>query len=110
MRSKLPPPVTKNRKRVALAFAAVVDIVQLALIPLFAQGVAAPVEDIVDIVTAMVLVFMLGARWRLAIAFALELVPWVTLFPTWTAVVLSLPTTEAPALPPSEAPHEAPPR
>ena len=41
--------------------------------------------------TAVAILAIVGFQWRLAIALAAELVPGVDLFPTWTAVVASLP-------------------
>jgi hypothetical protein len=86
-----PQPLSKKRKAVALAVAAAADILQLAVFPAFVEGAASPFEDGLDFAIAIVLLLVLGFQWRLLFAFALELVPGATLFPTWTAVVLSLP-------------------
>ena len=87
----------------ALAIAGAADLIQLAFIPLFFEGAASPFDDALDAVTAVALLVALGFRWRLAFALAAELVPGVALFPSWTAVVLSVPSA-APALPPSPPP------
>ena len=99
--------VSPRKKHLALAIAGIADIVQIAIFPLFAEGAISPYEDALDAVIAIVLFLVLGKSWRLALAFALELVPGLDLFPTWTAVVLSIPTQQAlpaqdtaPALPP----------
>lgn len=92
--------VPAKRKKIALAVAAVADVVQLVFMPIFIEGAASPFEDALDIVIAVVLVAVLGFHVRLVLAFATELIPGVDLFPTWTAVVASLPTA-APAARPS---------
>jgi hypothetical protein len=94
-----PRPVSSRRKAVALAIAALADVLQLAVFPAFAEGAASPFEDALDAVVALLLVAVLGFSWRLAAAFALELVPGADLFPTWTAVVVSLPSESPAALP-----------
>ncbi len=101
-------PVSRRRKAVALAVAAAADILQIAIFPAFVEGAASPFDDVLDAVTALVLLFVLGFRWRLAMAFAAELIPGVALFPSWTAVVISVPSVAAPALPaPAAEPGES---
>jgi hypothetical protein len=98
-------PVSRKRKAVALAIAAAADVLQIAVFPAFIEGAASPFDDALDAVIAVTLLVVLGFRWRLAFALAAELVPGVALFPSWTAVVLSVATT-APA--PPELPPPAP--
>ncbi len=43
---------------------------------------------------AVLLVALLGFRWRLMFALGLEMVPGAQLFPSWTAFLISLPTVE----------------
>ena len=85
--------LTGKRKTVALAIAGASDLLQVALAPLFGEGGASPAEDALDLATAAVLLTVLGFEWRLVAAFMMELIPGATLFPTWTAAVLSLPVT-----------------
>jgi hypothetical protein len=85
--------LTGKRKTVALAIAGASDLLQVALAPLFGEGGASPAEDALDLATAAVLLSVLGFEWRLVAAFMMELIPGATLFPTWTAAVLSLPVT-----------------
>jgi hypothetical protein len=92
------PTTTKKRRAIALAVAAAADVLQVAVFPAFVEGAVSPFEDVLDAVVAVALVAILGLRWRLAVAIALELVPGMDLFPTWTAVVFSV-KVEAPALP-----------
>jgi hypothetical protein len=92
------PPVPAARWNVALVVALVADALELGLAPVFGGGALAIPDDVLDLVTAFVLLVALGPRPRLVAALALELVPGATLLPTWTAVVLSLPRAPA-ALP-----------
>src|SRR5258706_13443741 len=84
--------LTKRRKWTALAVAAASDALQVALFPVFVEGVVSPWEIALDVATAVVILLLCGFKWRLAIALATELVPGIDLFPTWTALVLTLPT------------------
>ncbi|MBS2033262.1 MAG: hypothetical protein JST54_35640 [Deltaproteobacteria bacterium] len=95
----LPPepskkPFSRSRKGIALAIAGMADLIQVAFLPLFGEGFASPAEDVLDFATAAALLGVLGFHWRLAGAFAIELVPGAALFPSWTAAVLSLNLTE----------------
>jgi hypothetical protein len=90
----VPGAVSPRRKKIALALAGVADLVQLGFFPVFGEGALSPADDALDVVVALLLLVTLGFKWRLAGALAVELVPGATLFPTWTAVVISLPTHE----------------
>jgi hypothetical protein len=90
-----PSAVTSRRKKLALAVAALADAAQLGFLPIFGEGALSIPDDVLDAAVALVLLLTLGFRWRLAMALLVELVPGATLFPTWTAVVLSLPTSPA---------------
>jgi hypothetical protein len=90
------PAVSMKRKTLAFAIAVVADLMQLVLFPFFSGGAASPLDDGLDIVVAVSLLFLLGYSHRLALAFAIELVPGVDLFPTWTAVVASIPARATP--------------
>jgi hypothetical protein len=89
--------VSRRRRAVALTVAIVADALQLVLWPAFSGGAASPVDDALDAVVALVLLGTLGFSGRLALALALELVPGADLFPTWTAVVLTIPIQPADA-------------
>jgi hypothetical protein len=97
--------VTVRRKRIALAIAGMADLAQAGFFPIFGEGVLSIPDDVLDVAIAVLLLLTLGFRWRLALAFAIELIPGATLFPTWTATVLSMPTlpeegtARAPTLP-----------
>jgi hypothetical protein len=87
--------VSPTRKRIALAIAGLADAVQLGLFPIFAEGVVSIPDDALDAVVAVLLVVTLGWSWRLSVALGAELVPGLSLFPTWTAFVLMV-RSEAP--------------
>ncbi len=87
-----PAAVDPTRKKIALGIAAIADLVQVGAFPIFSEGALSIPDDALDVGVAFVLLLVLGFRWRLLFSLALELVPFATLFPTWTAVVLSLPT------------------
>jgi hypothetical protein len=94
------PPITKAQKRAALAVAGVIDTLQWLVLPATGIGFLSPVQDGIDIVAVIVLVAICGFKWQFAAGFLLELLPVVTLFPTWTALVLTLSTrTEDPGFP-----------
>src|SRR5215472_6531798 len=102
-RGALAEPVSRRRKWLALAVAALADAIQTGLFPAFIEGAISPADDGLDAVTAVLLLIILGFRWRLAFALATELIPGVDLFPTWTAVVVSVPAELKKELPPKGA-------
>jgi hypothetical protein len=85
------PGVSPRRKKIAFGVAALSDVVQMAVFPAFVEGAASPFEVALDVATAVAILAIVGFRWRLAIALVAELVPGADLFPTWTAVVATLP-------------------
>lgn len=52
------------------------------------------VQWVLDAVTALVLFVVLGVRWVLLTALAVEAVPGLQLFPAWNLVVAALAATE----------------
>jgi hypothetical protein len=97
----VPRGISPARKRLAVAIAAASDLAQWFFFPAFVEGAASPFEVALDAVTALAILLVVGFQWRLAIALVAELVPGLDMFPTWTAVVLSLTATPPPALPPA---------
>ena len=86
-----PAAVPAKRRNIALGIAIIADLIQAGAFPVFWEGAASPPDDVLDVLIAGTLILLLGFRWRLLMAFALELVPGVALFPSWSAVVFSLP-------------------
>ena len=80
-----------QKKKIALAIAALADAVQLGLFPVFVAGGLSIPDDVLDAAVALALVIALGWRWQLAVALAIELVTGAAVFATWTAFVAMLP-------------------
>ena len=79
----------KNPKmRWALLIAVVSDVLGFAVVLL------PPVQWTVDAITAVALLLVLGYRWKLLVALAIEVVPAIQVFPAWTLVVLAIAATE----------------
>jgi hypothetical protein len=91
-----PGAISRTRKRIALGIAVVSDLVQWAFFPVMSEGAASPFEIALDAFTALLIVAVVGFQWRLLIALVAELVPGLDMFPTWAAVVLSLPVAPGP--------------
>jgi len=84
------PPISQRQKAAALIVAGTADFLQITLLPLL--GLAYPLDDAIDIVCAIILILICGIKWQFVLAFLIELVPGLDLFPTWTAVVLLMST------------------
>ena len=76
--------------RIALLLAVIADALQLALLPFFVEGAESPVADLVDVVMAAILYFLLGWHWEFLPSFAAKLVPGVDLVPLWTLAVANV--------------------
>ncbi len=76
------------RWRWALLIAVVSDILGIAL------ALSPPAFWVVDGVTAVLLLAVIGFRWPLFISLAIEAVPFLQVFPFWTLVVLAIAGTE----------------
>jgi hypothetical protein len=93
--------LTPRRKKVALVIAALADVLQLGLFPVFSGGALSIPDDVLDAAVAVALLVTTGFRWQLVASLTVELVPGLALFPSWTAFVATLPTDQAkdPSLP-----------
>lgn len=60
----------------------------------FGLVLAPPIYWVVDAATAGLLFIVLGFRWGLLAALAVEAVPGLQVFPAWTLVILALSATE----------------
>ncbi len=76
--------------RAALIVAILADALQLAIFPLFVEGAASPADDILDLVVAGVLSYLLGWHWEFLPSFAAKLVPGVDFVPLWTLAVANV--------------------
>lgn len=84
--------VSRPRKIVALLVAGLADLLQLVLFPMFVEGALSPLDWAVDGVIVVALTLVLGFKWRILLGLGVELIPGLDLFPTWTALVLSIPS------------------
>ncbi len=78
------------RMRAALLLAIVADLVQLIVFPLFVEGAASPVDDILDLCMAGVLSLLLGWHWEFLPSFMAKLLPAIDLVPLWTLAVANV--------------------
>ena len=78
------------KMRIAMALAVVADVVQMALFPLFIEGAASPVDDVLDLAMAGVLSYLVGWHWEFAPSFIGKLVPGVDFVPLWTLAVANV--------------------
>ncbi|GEM_PF-1686823 len=85
------PPLSHRQKALAISVAGAADLLQIVFLPLL--GIGYVLDDVIDLVTALILVFICGWKWQFVLAFLFELIPGLDLFPTWTAVILALPSS-----------------
>ncbi len=79
-----PLPLTPRRILLARVTAGLVDLAQFALLP----AELTPLNNFIDIATAVAMVALVGWHWAFVPTFLAELVPFVDLVPTWTLAVL----------------------
>jgi hypothetical protein len=89
--------ISRRRKLAAFLFATIID--GLRLLSGGVIGGIDPLDDVADIIAVVALVLIVGFRWQIALAFVAELIPGVAIFPTWTALVLTLPVKQPSASP-----------
>jgi hypothetical protein len=95
------PTLTPRRIWIARAIAIAVDLSQFALLP----AELTPLNNAIDLVTAAVMVALVGWHWAFLPTVLVELVPFVDLVPTWTLAV-AIATRGRAALPPAGQPRE----
>ena len=102
------PHLTPRRIWTARALAVLVDLVQFALLP----AELTPLNNVIDVATGVALYLLVGWHWAFLPTFAVEMVPFVDLVPTWTlAVAIATRGRMAPAVPAvTVEPPPAPPR
>ncbi len=81
-------PLTRRRVWLARGIALAADFVQFAVLPLALGNTMSPVDEVIDVFVGVVLTSILGFHVALLPALAVELVPIIDVFPTWTAAVL----------------------
>jgi hypothetical protein len=75
------------RVRAARIVAIAADIVQIAVMPVFAEGFASPANDALDVAVGVTMTLLVGWHWAFLPSFLAKLVPFFDLVPTWTAAV-----------------------
>jgi hypothetical protein len=80
--------VSSSQKRNALAIAVLADALQIVFFPMFVEGALSPLDDLLDIAVAWILIRLLGWHWAFLPSFVAELVPGLDLVPNWTLAVL----------------------
>jgi len=87
------------RVQLAWVVAIAADAIQIAALPLFAEGALSPADSVLDVIVAIILVRLLGWHWAFLPTLAAELVPGLDLFPTWTAAVWFVTRQKAEGMP-----------
>ena len=74
--------------RMAWAVAVAADALQIGAFPLFAEGALSPLDSVLDLVVAFMLIRLVGWHWAFLPTIVAEALPGADLFPTWTAALL----------------------
>src|SRR5262245_64006057 len=78
---------SKVRRRAARVIAVLVDALQIVVFPAFFPGIVSPFDNALDVLTGIVMTFLLGFHVAFLPTFIAELVPFVDLFPSLTFAV-----------------------
>lgn len=81
------PPARLGPFPLAWVVALLADFFQIVAFPFFVAGGASPVNDVLDVVVAAVLIKLMGWHWAFLPSLIAELIPGLDLVPTWTAAV-----------------------
>ena len=76
--------------KAAWALAIAADLLQVAVFPLFIEGAASPVDDLLDLGMAGMMSLLLGWHWEFLPSFLGKLVPGVDFVPLWTLAVANV--------------------
>jgi hypothetical protein len=76
-----------TRMRAAMSVAIIADLLQIFVFPLFIEGAASPMDDVLDVCVGGVLSYLLGWHWEFLPSFLAKLVPGVDLVPLWSLAV-----------------------
>ena len=99
--------VTPGRRRLAWIIAIAADGMQIALLPVFATGIAWPIADAIDLVVGVTMLALLGWHFSFLPSFAVKLLPVIDIVPTWTMAVWLATRHSAPGAPPNAPPPNA---
>ena len=80
------PAATPARRNLRLAWvvALAADFLQIIAFPLFWFGAASPVDDALDVMVAALLIYLVGWHWAFLPSAIAELVPGLSMVPSWT--------------------------
>jgi len=99
-------PASVRRILIARVIAVAVDLAQFALLP----AELTPLNNVVDVLTGLAMLVMVGWHWAFLPTFLAELVPFVDLVPSWTlAVMFATRGQKAPEPPGAPPPPPLPP-
>jgi hypothetical protein len=74
--------------KTALVIATIADLVQIILLPLFAEGGYSPLDDVLDVAAGAAMVRLIGWHWAFLPSFLGKLIPLFDEVPCWTLAVL----------------------
>jgi len=98
--------MTPRRVLIARVLAVGVDLAQFALLP----AELTPLNNVVDVLTGLAMLVLVGWHWAFLPTFLAELVPFVDLVPSWTlAVMFATRGQKAPEPPGAPPPPPLPP-
>ena len=98
--------MSARRILIARVIAVAVDLAQFALLP----AELTPLNNVVDVVTGVAMLVLVGWHWAFLPTFLAELVPFVDLVPSWTlAVMFATRGQGAPGAPAAPPPPPLPP-
>jgi hypothetical protein len=80
-------PLSVRRLRIAWIVAAAADLLQVVLLPVFAEGAASPFDVALDLAVFVILSIVVGPHWAFAPSVIVEMVPGLDLAPTWVVAV-----------------------
>ncbi len=79
-----------TRFRIALLLAVAADALQFVFLPFLVEGADSPADDVIDLVTGALMMYLLGFHWEILPSFAAKLVPGLDLAPLWTLSVANV--------------------
>lgn len=79
---------SRGRVWAARLIALAADGIQIVLLPFFGEGFLSPATDVLDVIVAATLTWLVGWHWAFLPTFVAEIVPGVGLVPTWTLAIL----------------------
>jgi hypothetical protein len=82
------PAVSSRRIWAARLIAVAADGAQIVFLPFFGVGFLSPANDAIDLAMAVILTALVGWHWAFLPTLLAEVIPGVSLVPTWTAAVL----------------------